>query len=51
MNTTPSAPHIVKVFSEELERLSADVVAMGGLAESMVSDALRAACRLSLIHT
>ncbi len=43
MNTTLGAPHIVKVFSEELERLSADVVAMGGLAESMVSDALRAA--------
>jgi phosphate transport system protein len=37
------APHIVKAFSEELEQLSADVSAMGGLAESLVSEALEAA--------
>lgn len=37
-----NAPHIVKAFSEELEQLSADVAAMGGLAEAMVSDALEA---------
>jgi phosphate transport system protein len=37
------APHIVKAFSEELEQLSADVAAMGGLAEAMVADALEAA--------
>lgn len=37
------APHIVKAFSEELEQLSADVAAMGGLAEAMVSDAIEAA--------
>jgi len=43
MTTSPNAPHIVKAFSEELERLTADVAAMGGLAESMVSDALQAA--------
>jgi len=36
-------PHIVKAFSEELEQLSADVSAMGGLAESLVSEALEAA--------
>ncbi len=43
MTTPIRAPHIVKAFSEELERLSADVSAMGGLAESLVSDALEAA--------
>ncbi len=43
MVTPVSAPHIVKAFSEELEQLSADVSAMGGMAESMVSDALQAA--------
>ena len=43
MNTPHTAPHIVKAFSEELEQLTADVAAMGGLAESMVSDALQAA--------
>ena len=43
MNTPHNAPHIVKAFSEELEQLTADVAAMGGLAESMVSDALQAA--------
>lgn len=37
------APHIVKAFSEELEQLSADVAAMGGMAEAMVSDAIEAA--------
>ena len=36
-------PHIVKAFSEELEQLGADVAAMGGLAERLVSDALEAA--------
>jgi phosphate transport system protein len=40
---TPVSAHIVKAFSEELEQLSADVSAMGGLAESMVTDALLAA--------
>jgi phosphate transport system protein len=43
MTTPIRAPHIVKAFSEELERLSADVAAMGGLAESLVADALEAA--------
>jgi len=43
MTTPVKAPHIVKAFSEELEQLSADVAAMGGLAESLVSDALEAA--------
>lgn len=37
-----NAPHIVKAFSEELEQLTADVAAMGGLSESLVSDALEA---------
>jgi len=43
MNSPQTATHIVKAFSEELEQLTADVAAMGGLAESMVSDALQAA--------
>lgn len=43
MTNQVKAPHIVKAFSEELEQLSADVAAMGGLAESLVSDALEAA--------
>ncbi len=43
MPNTIKAPHIVKAFSEELEQLSADVAAMGGLAEAMVSDAIEAA--------
>ncbi|MCC5995967.1 MAG: phosphate signaling complex protein PhoU [Oceanicaulis sp.] len=43
MTNQVKAPHIVKAFSEELEQLSADVAAMGGLAESLVSDALQAA--------
>ena len=43
MTTPIRAPHIVKAFSEELEQLAADVAAMGGLAESLVSDALEAA--------
>lgn len=34
--------HIVKAFSEELEQLSASVATMGGLAESMISDAIDA---------
>ena len=34
--------HIVKAFSEELEHLAGDVASMGGLAESMVSDAVEA---------
>ena len=41
--TGVKAPHIVKAFSEELERLSGDVAAMGGLAESQVADAVEAA--------
>ncbi|XBQ16177.1 MAG: phosphate signaling complex protein PhoU [Oceanicaulis sp.] len=43
MPGTVNAPHIVKAFSEELEQLSADVSAMGGMAEQMVADALEAA--------
>ncbi|NBC19584.1 MAG: phosphate signaling complex protein PhoU [Alphaproteobacteria bacterium] len=34
--------HIVSAFSEELEQLSADLLRMGGIAESMISDACRA---------
>lgn len=34
--------HIVSSFSEELEHLAADILRMGGIAESMVSDACRA---------
>lgn len=34
--------HIVSAFSEELERLSADVLRMGGIAETMIVDACRA---------
>lgn len=36
------ATHTVKAFSDELERLSADVATMGGMAESLVSDSLDA---------
>jgi len=36
------ADHIVSAFSDELEHLSADVLRMGGIAESMISDAARA---------
>lgn len=43
MTTPIRAPHIVKAFSDELERLAGDVSAMGGLAESLVADALEAA--------
>jgi phosphate transport system protein len=41
--TPGTLPHIVKAFSEELEQLSADVSAMGGQAENLVSEALEAA--------
>lgn len=34
--------HIVSAFSEELEHLSADILRMGGISESMISDACRA---------
>ncbi|MFN3213856.1 MAG: phosphate signaling complex protein PhoU [Henriciella sp.] len=34
--------HIVSAYSEELERLSADILRMGGLAEAMIRDASRA---------
>lgn len=34
--------HIVSAFSEELEHLSADILRMGGIAESMIADACRA---------
>jgi len=34
--------HIVSAFSEELDRLSADLLRMGGLAEAMIRDASRA---------
>lgn len=37
-----SNTHIVSAFSEELERLSADLLRMGGIAETMISDACRA---------
>ncbi|MEO0466875.1 MAG: phosphate signaling complex protein PhoU [Pseudomonadota bacterium] len=36
------ANHIVSAFSEELDRLSADVLRMGGISESMIADAARA---------
>ena len=31
--------HIVRAFTDELEQLSADILSMGGLAESMITDA------------
>ncbi len=34
--------HIVSAFSDELERLSADLLRMGGIVESMITDACRA---------
>lgn len=34
--------HIVKAFSEELEKLTADVASMGGLAESQLAEAMQA---------
>ena len=34
--------HIVSAYSEELDRLSADILRMGGLAEAMIKDASRA---------
>lgn len=34
--------HIVSAFSEELEQLSADLLRMGGIAETMISDSCRA---------
>ena len=34
--------HIVSAFSEELEHLSADILRMGGIAESMIADSCRA---------
>lgn len=34
--------HIVSAFSEELEHLSADILRMGGLAETMIHDACQA---------
>lgn len=37
-----SSPHIVSAFSEELEHLSADLLRMGGIAETMITDACRA---------
>jgi phosphate transport system protein len=42
MSNTQTSPHIVKAYSEELEQLTADVAAMGGLAESLLADALTA---------
>ena len=35
-------PHIVSSYSEELEHLSADILRMGGIAETMIADACRA---------
>ena len=40
MTQSVSTTHIVTAFAEELEQLTADVAAMGGLAESLLSDAL-----------
>ena len=37
-----SNTHIVSAFSEELEHLSADLLRMGGIAETMITDACRA---------
>ncbi len=37
--------HIVKTYDEELDQLSAEVVLMGGLAESQVADAVEAVAR------
>ena len=34
--------HIVSAYSEELERLSADIMKMGGIAETMIVDSTRA---------
>ncbi|MHA7858855.1 MAG: phosphate signaling complex protein PhoU [Henriciella sp.] len=34
--------HIVSAYTEELERLSSDILRMGGLAEAMIKDASRA---------
>jgi len=42
MSPSVQAPHIVKAFSEELEQLSADVVGMGGLCETLLSDSIEA---------
>lgn len=42
MNELSKHQHTVKAFSEELEKLSADVSSMGGLAENAVSDAIEA---------
>lgn len=34
--------HIVSAYSDELEKLSADIMKMGGIVETMISDAARA---------
>ena len=34
--------HIVSAYSEELERLSAEIMKMGGIVETMIADASRA---------
>ena len=34
--------HIVSAFTEELEHISADILRMGGMAEAMIEDAIRA---------
>ncbi|MCA8902662.1 MAG: phosphate signaling complex protein PhoU [Hyphomonas sp.] len=36
------ADHIVSAFTEELDRLSADILRMGGIVEQMISDACNA---------
>lgn len=43
--TGKMAPHIVKTYDEELNQLSAEIVYMGGLAESQVADAVEAVAR------
>ena len=37
--------HTIKAFGEELKQLTSDIARMGGLAESLVSDALLSVAR------
>lgn len=39
------SPHIVKTYDEELNQISAEIVLMGGVAESQVADAVEAVAR------
>ncbi len=38
--------HIVRAFTDELEQLSADILRMGGIAETMITDACQAVARV-----